>query len=159
MTFRPVVPIGLVLAHLVLVPGAVPAYADETPEEMAETVAEAAERCRKEGGTPETAGILHSDDLNGDGRPDWIADYGKLVCKNRSNPACNPDGCLFQLYYWSGEDWDKVFEDFVEGYKFSTSGTSRLLHVTTSGLPCNKPAKDQCNYTYRFDKEALTPVR
>ena len=104
----------------------VAAHAEDAPEEMAETVAEAADRCRKMGGTPETAKILRSDDLNRDGRPDWIADYSKLVCKNGGNPACNPNGCLMQLYYWSGDDWDKVFEDFVKGYKFSTSGPSRL---------------------------------
>lgn len=151
------------LATLVLAAAAmtstVAAHAEDSPEEMAETVAEAADRCRKMGGTPETAKILRSDDLNRDGRPDWIADYSKLVCKNGGNPACNPNGCLMQLYYWSGDDWDKVFEDFVKGYKFSTSGPSRLMHVTTYGAPCNRPANETCNYTYRLDKEALTPMR
>ena len=137
----------------------VAAHAEDAPEGMAETVAEAADRWRNMGGTPETARILQSDGVNRDGRAAWIADYSKLVCKNGGNPACNPNGCLMQLYYWSGDDWDKVFEDFVKGYKFSTSGPSRLMHVTTYGAPCNRPANENCNYTYRLDKEALTPVR
>ena len=136
-----------------------PARAEDAPEEMAETIAEAAETCRKSGGTPETAAILRSDDLNGDGRPDFIADYSKLGCKGGSNPACSENGCLLQLYYWSGDDWDKVFEDFVKGYKFSTSGKARIMHVTTSNIPCNKPAGQTCTYNYRLDKEALAPVR
>lgn len=131
----------------------------EFPDEMAETVAEAAERCRKDGGSPDVAKILQSDDLNRDGRPDWIADYSQLICKDGQNPACNPHGCLMQLYYWSDGDWDKVFEDFVKGYKFSTSGPSRLMHVTTYGLPCNKPEDQTCNYTYRLDEDAIMPVR
>ncbi len=131
----------------------------EFPDEMAETVAEAAERCRKDGGTVDVAKVLQSDDLNGDGRPDWIADYEKLICKKGTNPACSPQGCLLQLYYSSGDDWDKVFEDFVKSYKFSTSGKSRMMHVTTYGLPCNRPKEETCNYTYRLEEEALTPVR
>lgn len=131
----------------------------EFPDEMAETVAEAADRCRKEDGTPDVANVLQSDDLNGDGRPDWVADYSKLVCKNGSNPACSESGCLLQLYYWSGDDWDKVFEDFVKSYKFSTSGKTRLMHVTTYGVPCNRPEEETCNYTYRLEEEALAPVR
>ncbi|MEJ2518189.1 MAG: hypothetical protein P8Y82_09505 [Methyloceanibacter sp.] len=144
--------------------GLLPSYAAaelmaEFPDEMAETVAEAADRCRKTDGTPDVANVLQSDDLNGDGRPDWIADYGKLICKNGSNPACSENGCLLQIYYWSAGDWDKVFEDFVKSYKFSTSGKSRMMHVTTYGLPCNRPKEETCNYTYRLEEEALTPVR
>jgi len=140
---------------------ALPARADAepAPEEIAETIAEAAEVCRSQGGSPETAAVLRGDDLNGDGSPDWIADFSKLDCKKASNPACNPNGCLLQLYYWMGDDWDKVFEDFVKTYKFSSSGTKRTMHVTTSGVPCNKPETDRCTYNYRLDEDAITPVR
>ncbi len=131
---------------------------EPAPEEIAETIAEAAEVCRSQGGSPETAAVLRGDDLNGDGSPDWIADFSKLVCKKAANPACNPNGCLLQLYYWMGEDWDKVFEDFVKTYKFSSSGKKRTMHVTTSGLPCNKPDEERCTYNYRLDEDAVTPA-
>lgn len=131
----------------------------EFPDEMAETVAEAAERCRADGGTPDVAKVLQSDDLNGDGRPDWVADYSKLICKDGGNPACGVNGCLIQLYYWDGDDWDKVFEDFVQDHRFSTSGQSRLMHVKTYGVPCNRPAAETCSYTYKLEKDAITPVR
>jgi len=159
LIFRPAFLAALSIALMALAAWPAPAYAEEAPEEMAETIAEAAEVCRTQGGKPESATVLRSDDLNGDGRPDWIADYAKLGCKNGANPACNPNGCLLQLYYWSGDDWDKVFEDFVKGYKFSSSGEARIMHVTTSGIPCNKPAEEICAYNYRLDKDALTPVR
>jgi hypothetical protein len=142
-----------------LLPKSVSALLAEFPDEMAETVAEAAERCRKEGGTPDVAKVLQSDDLNGDGRPDWVADFSKLICKDGSNPACGANGCLVQLYYWDGDDWDKVFEDFVKDHKFSTSGQSRLMHVTTYGAPCNRPQTETCSYTYKLEEDAITPVR
>lgn len=149
---------GLFITGLSLA-AASPAHAEAAPEEIAETIAEAAKVCRAQGGSPETAAVLRGDDLNGDGKPDWIADFSKLVCKKSSNPACNPNGCLLQLYYWVDEDWDKVFEDFVKSYKFSSSGTMRTMHVTTSGVPCNKPEADRCTYNYRLDKEAVVPVQ
>lgn len=139
--------------------GAMPAYAEEPPEEIAETIAEAAQLCREQGGKPDTVSILREDDLNGEGNGDWIADYAKFKCNGAENPACNPNGCLLQLYYWNGEGWDKVFEDFVKAYKFSTSGDTRTMHVTTSGIPCNKPAEENCTYNYRLEKDAVRPVQ
>ena len=151
--------IALACAQSLLLQQSASALLAEFPDEMAETVAEAAERCREEGGTPDVAKVLQSDDLNGDGRPDWVADFSKLVCKDGSNPACDANGCLMQLYYWDGDDWDKVFEDFGKDHKFSTSGQSRLMHVTTYGAPCNLPQTETCSYTYKLEEDAITPVR
>ena len=135
------------------------AEAEDTPEDIAEIIAEAAQLCRNAGGKPDSAPILRSDDLNGDGHGDWIADFAKFKCEGAtSNPTCNPNGCTLQLYLWTGEGWDLVFEDFVKAYKFSTSGDTRTMHVTTSGIPCNKPAEQTCLYNYRIEKEAVTPV-
>lgn len=135
------------------------AHAENPPEEIAETIAEAAQVCRDQGGTPDTAAILRGDDLNGDGGADWIADFAKLNCKGSENPACNPNGCLLKLYFWNGDGWDVVFEDFAKGYKFSSSGQTRTMHVTTAGTPCNKPAEEQCSYNYRLEKDAVRPVQ
>jgi hypothetical protein len=52
-----------------------------------------------------------------------------------------------------------VFEDFVKGYKFSTSGDTRTMHVTTAGTPCRKPQEETCAYNYRLEKEAVRPVQ
>lgn len=139
--------------------GTTAVYAEEPPEEIAETIAEAAEVCRDQGGKPETAAILRGDDLNGDGGADWIADFGKLKCEGSENPACNPSGCLLKLYFWNGDGWDAVFEDFVKAYKFSSSGDTRTMHVTTAGTPCNKPQDETCAYNYRLEKDAVRPVQ
>ncbi len=155
-------PLGLALAAALLLAaaGSVRAQTEAAPEDIAEIIAEAAQVCRTSGGKAETTAILHSDDLNGDGRADWIADFSKLKCEGASNPACNNAGCMLQLYYWDGDaDWDLAFEDFVKGYKFSSSGETRTMHVTTSGVPCNKPIEETCSYNYRLEKEAVVPVQ
>lgn len=129
------------------------------PEEIAEIIADAVQVCRAEGGKPDTAAVLRGEDLNGDGDNDWIADFAKMKCEGGSNPACNASGCTLQLYFWDGySDWDLVFEDFVKSYKFSESGNTRTMHVTTSGIPCNKPAEETCSYNYRLGKDAVDPV-
>jgi hypothetical protein len=135
------------------------AHAEEPPEEIAETIAEAAQVCRDQGGKADTAAVLSDEDLNGDGNGDWIADYAKVKCAGSENPACNPNGCLLQLYFWNGDGWDKVFEDFAKAFKFSRSGDTRTMHVTTSGIPCNKPAEEQCTYNYSLEKDAVRPVQ
>jgi len=137
-----------------------PVRAEAPPEDIAEILAEAAQVCRTSGGKADTAAILRSDDLNGDGRADWIADFSKLQCDGAPNPACNDSGCTLQLYYWDGEaGWDLVFEDFAKSYKFSSSGETRTMHVTTSGIPCNKAIEETCTYTYRLEKETVVPVQ
>jgi len=128
------------------------------PDEVREIIAEAAERCQAEGGKPDTTAVLRKDDLNGDGNNDLIVDFAKLKCDGADNPACNLDGCMLQLYFSTGDGWDQVFQDFVQSFKFSSSGSTRTMHVTTSGIPCNKPVDQTCLYNYRLDKDALTPL-
>jgi hypothetical protein len=137
-----------------------PARAAEPPDDIAETLDEAARACKFVGGKPGTAAILKGDDLNGDGSNDWIADFAKLKCEGAPNPLCNVNGCTLHLYFWDGAgSWDLVFEDFVKSYKFSSSGGARTMHVTTSGIPCNKTEEESCTYNYRLEKDAVVPVQ
>jgi len=145
------------LAFSAALPGA--AHAEPPSEEIAETIAEAAQVCRDRGGTADTTAVLRGDDLNGDGSNDWIADFSKVKCTGAENPACSPNGCLLKLYFWNGDGWDVVFEDFVRGFKFSSSGDTRTMHATTYGAPCNKPQAESCTYNYRLEKDAVRPVQ
>ncbi|MEX1059965.1 MAG: hypothetical protein WED13_02975 [Methyloceanibacter sp.] len=137
-----------------------PAWAAEPPDNVAEAIAEAARACKDMDGTPNTDAVLRVEDLNGDGGEDWLADYAKLKCEGGINPLCSSAGCTLQIYFWDGEtSWDVVFEDLVQSYKFGKSGGKRMLYVTTSGLPCNKPVSETCKYTYRLEKDAVVPVK
>jgi hypothetical protein len=110
-------------------------HAAEPPDNIAEALDEAARACRDMNGVPNTDAVLKVEDLNGDG------------------------GCTLQLYVWDGATaWDLVFEDLVQSYKFGKNGGKRMLYVTTSGLPCNKPAAESCKWTYRLEKDAVVPV-
>lgn len=137
-----------------------PVHAAEPPDNVAGAIAEAARACKDMDGKPNTDAVLHVEDLNGDGGEDWVADYSKLKCEGGINPLCSDAGCTLQIYFWDGETaWDVVFEDFVKSYKFGKSGGKHMLYVTTSGIPCNKPASATCKYTYRLDKDAVVPVK
>jgi hypothetical protein len=153
-------PLRLAFLTLAASVGASPAAAAEPPDNVAAAVAEAAQACKDANGTPNTDAILSVDDLNGDGGEDWIADYGKLKCVGGINPLCGNGGCTIQIYFWDGgTSWDVVFEDLVKSYKFGKSGGKRMLYVTTSGDPCNKPTAQTCKYTYRLEKDAVVPVQ
>jgi hypothetical protein len=137
-----------------------PVHAAEPPDNVAAAIVEAAQACKNLDGTPNTDAVLSVEDLNGDGGEDWLADYAKLKCVGGINPLCGNGGCTLQIYLWDGETaWDVVFEDLVQSYKFGKSGGQRMLYVTTSGLPCNKPVAETCKYTYRLEKDAVVPVK
>ena len=139
---------------------AMPVRAAEPPDNVAEAIIAAEQACRDMNGKPNAEAVLKVDDFNGDGGEDWLADYSKLECDGGINPLCGSAGCTLQIYLWDGgTSWDLLFEDLVQSYKFGKSGGKHLLYVTTSGLPCNKPASETCKWTYRLDKDAIVPVQ
>jgi hypothetical protein len=132
----------------------------EPPENIAEAVSEAARACKHTKGTPNTDAVLSAKDLNGNGGEDWIADFGKMTCDGGTNPLCGDAGCTIRIYFWDGDkEWDLVFEDFVRSYKFGKAGGKPMLYVTTSGIPCNKPVTETCEYNYRLEKDTVVPVK
>ncbi len=132
----------------------------EPPDNVAQAIADASQSCKDEAGKPNADAVLSVQDLNGDGGEDWIADYKKFKCDGAPNPLCTASGCTLQIYFWDGETaWDLVYEDLVQSYKFDKSGGKPMMYVTTAGDPCNKPTADHCTYTYRLDKDAVTPVK
>lgn len=132
----------------------------EPPDNVAQAIADASQSCKDEAGKPNADAVLRVQDLNGDGGEDWIADYKKFKCDGAPNPLCTASGCTLQIYFWDGETaWDLVYEDLVQSYKFDKSGGKPMMYVTTAGDPCNKPTADHCTYTYRLDKDAVTPVK
>jgi hypothetical protein len=150
----------LAIPLLLALSAVAPARAAEPPDNVAEAIAEAERACKDTNGTPNADAVLTVEDLNGDGGEDWLADYAKLKCEGGINPLCGSAGCTLQIYFWDGgAAWDVVFEDLVQSYKFGKSGGKPMLYVTTSGLPCNKPASETCNWTYRLDKDAIVPVQ
>lgn len=137
-----------------------PVQAAEPPDNVAEAITAAERACSDMSGKPNAEAVLTVDDVNGDGGEDWLADYAKLKCEGGINPLCGSGGCVLQIFLWDGEtSWDLLFEDLVQSYKFGKEGGKRMLYVTTSGLPCNKPVSETCNWTYRLDKDAIVPVK
>lgn len=147
------------LAALTLYLAIAAARAAEPPDNITEAIGEAERACKDLNGKPNADAVLTVDDLNGDGGEDWIADYSKLKCDGGINPLCGNGGCTLQIYLWDGAtQWDLLFEDLVQSYKFGKSGGKPMLYVTTPGTPCNKPVSETCQYEYRLEKDAIVPV-
>jgi len=144
--------LALPLAH-------VAARAAEPPDNVAQAIVDADQACTDLNGKPNHDAVLTVEDVNGDGGEDWIADYSKLKCEGGINPLCSDGACTLQIYLWDGEtQWDLLFEDLVQSYKFAKVGGKHMLYVTTPGTPCNKPVAETCKYEYRLDKDAIVPV-
>ncbi len=111
-------------------------------------------------GKPNADAVLSTQDLNGDGGEDWIADYNKLKCDGIPNPLCTNGGCTLQIYFWDGETaWDLVFEDLVQELQIRQG--RRQAHVVCDhvGRSLQQAHHETCNYTYRLDKDAIVPVK
>jgi hypothetical protein len=130
------------------------------PDNVTGAVQEAEQACTALGGKPDGAAVLRSEDVNGDGGEDWIADYAKFKCEGAESPLCRNGGCTLQLYFWAGDaSWELVFEDLIKSYKFGKSSGKPMMYATTPGTPCNKPEAETCSYSYWLDKDAVIPVK
>ena len=147
------------LAAFTLCAALAAARAAEPPDNITEAITEAERACKDLDGKPNANAVLTVDDLNGDGGEDWIADYSKLQMRGRHQPALRQWRLhLADLSLGRRTQWDLLFEDLVQSYKFGKSGGKPMLYVTTPGTPCNKPVSETCQYEYRLEKDAIVPV-
>ena len=91
----------------------VPTTAQELPRIVKSAIAENnSESCKK---TTVEPGFLTRQDINADGRPDYILDYGSLRCDGQ-RAFCGSLGCEFQVFAsLPNGTYAKVVDDVVRG--------------------------------------------
>src|SRR5262249_15378642 len=67
------------------------------PQAVRDAIREVQKECEPERPVLKT-GFVVEKDINGDGRKDYILDYGKFECGNRSTDFCGTAGCLTQVF-------------------------------------------------------------
>jgi hypothetical protein len=137
--------------ELIMFASLTPARATEPPDNVAKVVAKAAQVCKNKGGKPNTSAVLSTEDLNGDGVKDWIADYSKLKCEGVSDRNCLTQGCTLEIFYLDGKtDWVLEYQGIVQNYNFGKNGDDGILYTTAPGATCNKPISESCHYNFRL---------
>ena len=104
-------------------------------------------------------GFITTKDVNGDGIPDYILDYGKVTCGHSGSLKCGSDGCLTQIYASMPDGrFAKVFDDNVQAMKFSTSGGRPVIRIGLHGSACGKAGYQPCGETLFWNGARFSPA-
>src|ERR1700722_12776324 len=91
----------------------VPAMAQELPRIVKSAIAESSESCKK---TTVEPGFLTRQDINADGRPDFILDYRSLRCDGDHRAFCGSLGCESQVFAsLPNGTYAKVVDEIIRG--------------------------------------------
>ena len=91
----------------------VPATAEELPRIVKSAIAENSESCKK---TTVEPGFLTRQDINADGRPDYILDYSFVRCDGRERGLCGSLGCTVEVFAsLPNGTYAKVVDEIVRG--------------------------------------------
>lgn len=102
-------------------------------------------------------GFVQRRDINADGIPDYILDYGKLQC---GGPIfCGSSGCLTQVFV-SLPDGSaaKVLDRNVESISFKKEKGFPAMQVKLHGSFCGKVGVEPCGMTLYWNGDSFTPA-
>lgn len=134
------------------------AFAAEEPPIVAKAIKDAAQTCTEMGGAPNTDAMLTVDDINGDGREDWLVDYSKMKCDGTTNPFCGTGGCSLSIYLWKKDaTWRLVYDDMVQSFEINKTGTRRTLITQSGPAECDK-TEGVCEEKFNITKESVRLV-
>lgn len=115
-------------------------------------VAQAALAEQKAACAPEKAsldkGFERRRDVNGDGVPDVILDYGRFRCGDSASFFCGTAGCTQQVFAsLPGGGYAKVLDDNVRDLAFRTINGRPAMVLASHGSGCGKSGADNCRTT------------
>jgi hypothetical protein len=139
---------------------ALPAHAQQAPlpKEVEAAIDEAKKDC---GATVRLRpGFMASKDVNGDGKPDTILDYGKFECGGSITFYCGSAGCLTQVFASLPDGtYVKAWDENVRAMRFATVKRKPAMIVDLHGSACGKTGYLPCPKTLLWNGKsfAATP--
>jgi hypothetical protein len=104
--------------------------------------------CARSGGHPvRRNGFETARDLNNDGQPDYVIDYGAFGCEGGQtggSPFCGSGGCNIAVYFSTPAGYRQVYTGVVARWNFS-AGNRPLLRLLTHGSFCGRVGAEGCN--------------
>ena len=130
---------------------------EELPPELKGPVSGVQYDCKQAGEyEPAAAAVVTKADLDGDGKDDYVLDYGKS-CKAQRELYCNKEGCSFDIYASStGLMLGGSFKGIA--WRAERVDSKTQLIVTRPGENCGKTWKDLCETSYQWSGDAFEPL-
>ena len=138
----------LACAALVAVSGGALAQNTAQLPQIAQTAIAAARKdCAPERATLKP-GFVDVKDVNGDGRPDYILDYGSFECGSSMSGYCGTGGCLTQVFASLDDgSYVKVLDENVRGLRFAKRAGRPAMILDLHGSACGRAGVERCGMT------------
>lgn len=129
------------------------------PPEIAKVQAEIRETCG--GRATFKPGFRRTADFNGDGRPDYLLDYGESECVGgtMTNPFCGSAGCTLDILVSDGGGYRQAFGDNVRGWSLATAGGRSVLVLSLHGGACGRSGHMECQRRLGWSSGKFVPLR
>lgn len=104
-------------------------------------------------------GFVTGKDVNGDGKPDYILDYGRFSCGGSTTTFCGSAGCLTTVFASRGEGYVTVLDENVRGLEFRMVDNKPAMILELHGSACGKAGAEPCETTLIWKGETFSPAR
>ncbi|MEC7762596.1 MAG: hypothetical protein VX874_11880 [Pseudomonadota bacterium] len=96
-------------------------------------------------------GFTRQDDVDGDGRMDWVVNYGTANCGPVGSAWCGWAGCEIAVHLARGTGFVQGFRGIAEGYRPVEGGMVFRRHESE----CAAHREGPCAVLYRFTAEGM----
>jgi hypothetical protein len=130
----------------------------QLPQSAQAAIADARKECAPEKATLKP-GFLQTKDVNGDGRVDYILDYGAFECGGAATFYCGTGGCLTQVFA-SRDDGShvKVLDENVRQLNFAKRAGRPAMILDLHGSACGRVGAERCGLTLYWNGDKFSPA-
>ena len=121
------------------------AFAESTPEGQLPSIVQSAIKKTRHGcktSSPSYAFVVEND-VNGDGRKDYILDYEKFQCDGKQS-FCGSAGCTRQVFVSRNDTYLQVLNETVLALEFEIVKGKPAMLVYHRGTACGKDYSNEC---------------
>jgi hypothetical protein len=132
------------------------AMAEDLPAPVQKAIAETKRGCKT---VAIGKGFLTRKDINGDGRPDFVLDYGSLTCDGNPRAFLGSLGCLTQVFAsLPNGAYAKVVDDNVRGIDFREIQGRPAIVVGFPGFACGKDPTEVCDVVKSWNGSSFVDI-
>ena len=105
-------------------------------------------------------GFVSRKDVNGDGIPDFILDYGAYKCGDQVAQFCGSAGCTTTVFASTGRGgYVKVLDENVRNLQFRTVNGKPAMVLDLHGSACGKAGAEPCRTTLTWNGSQFVAAR
>ena len=100
-------------------------------------------------------------EINGDGRPDYVLDYGQADCVGGSsamNSYCGSAGCTVDILVSGPSGYRQGWGSNLRGWSVEQAGGAPVLVVDLHGSACGKSGAEACRKRFTWNGSKFVPA-